>query len=56
MRRFKSDLLLAFSYLFSFDVVVHQIDLAAVQVDITSITNVVGNGVVLLSVVGKLGP
>ncbi|KAI9458237.1 putative nonribosomal peptide synthetase, partial [Boletus coccyginus] len=35
----------------SFDMVVHHVDLAAVQVDITSITNVVGrNGIVLLSV------
>lgn len=40
---------------FSFDVVVHHVDLAAVQLDLTSITNVVGkNGVVLLSVTGEL--
>ncbi|KAG9317960.1 hypothetical protein JVU11DRAFT_12 [Chiua virens] len=36
----------------SFDVVVHQVDLAAVQVDIDSITNLVGSGgVALLSVI-----
>lgn len=39
---------------FSFDVVVHHVDLAAVQLDLTSITNFVGrNGVVLLSVTGE---
>ena len=50
------DLFPAFNISFSFDVVVHHVELAAVQLDITSITNVVGrNGVVLLSVTGTLG-
>jgi len=53
---FTPDSLLVFTKCLSFDVVVHHVDLAAVQLDITSITNIVGrNGVVLLSVTGQLG-
>ena len=40
---------------FSFDVVVHHVALVVVQIDIASITNVVGkDSVILLSLSGKL--